>query len=78
MTSRALALFLPGNQAYEVVQHDRSERVERVVTFPKAGEGTDQSHILESGWQLGEEATDTPGIRDGAGVRCRPGLRAAG
>lgn len=55
MPDRALAMFLRGNQAYEVVQHDRSERVDRVLTFPKAGEGSDQNHILESGWLLGED-----------------------
>ncbi|HUP19650.1 MAG TPA: peptidase M14 family protein, partial [Gemmatimonadota bacterium] len=55
MPDRALAMVLRGNQAYEVVQHDRSERVDRVLTFPKAGEGSDQNDILESGWLLGEE-----------------------
>ncbi len=55
MPADALAFFLRGNQVYEVVQHDHNEQVDRVVTFVKAGEGTDQTNILRSGWLLGEE-----------------------
>ena len=29
--------------------------VTRVITFPEAGEGSDQEDILQSGWLLGEE-----------------------
>ncbi|HSR41632.1 MAG TPA: hypothetical protein VLL48_05665, partial [Longimicrobiales bacterium] len=56
MPADALAFYLGGNQVYEVVQHDHNERVRRVVTFGKAGEGADQNNLLQSGWLLGEEA----------------------
>lgn len=55
MPSRALILFLAGGQVYEVARTDHSEAVERVITFPEAGEGSDQEDILQSGWLLGEE-----------------------
>lgn len=55
MPERALAFFLRGSQAYEVVAHDHNEDVDRVVTFLEAGEGTDQTDILQSGWLIGEE-----------------------
>ena len=55
MPEEALAFFLRGNQAYAVVPHDRNETVDRVVTFVEAGEGTDQTDILRSGWLIGEE-----------------------
>jgi len=54
MPSRAYALFR-GGQVYQVVPTDHNERVTRVITFPKAGEGSDQENILQSGWLLGEE-----------------------
>jgi hypothetical protein len=55
MPTRALALHLAGSQAYEVVRHDRNERVERVLTFPATDGRADRNAILESGWLIGEE-----------------------
>ncbi|HSH46731.1 MAG TPA: hypothetical protein VK966_12875, partial [Longimicrobiales bacterium] len=55
MPERALAMFLRGSQAYEVARGDHGERVDRLVVFPRAGEGSDQNEILESGWLLGED-----------------------
>jgi ribosomal protein S18 acetylase RimI-like enzyme len=54
MPSRAWALFR-GGQVYAVTPTDHNERVTRVITFPEAGEGSDQEDILRSGWLLGEE-----------------------
>ena len=54
MPSRAWALFW-GGQVYEVLPTRNNERVTRVITFPEAGEGSDQEDILRSGWLLGEE-----------------------
>jgi hypothetical protein len=48
MPREALATFLAGSQAYEVVATDRNERVERIVTFV-------DRDILQSGWLLGED-----------------------
>ena len=48
MPADALATFLAGNQAYEVVPTPRNERVERVVTFI-------DRDLLRSGWLLGEQ-----------------------
>jgi hypothetical protein len=55
MPARALALYVGGSQAYEVVPHDRNERVERVITFPRTDGRADRNQVLESGWLLGEE-----------------------
>ncbi len=55
MPGEALAFFLRGNQAYEVVPHRHNEDVHRVLTFVEAGEGTDRTNILRSGWLIGEE-----------------------
>ncbi|MGK7313367.1 MAG: M14 family zinc carboxypeptidase [Candidatus Longimicrobiales bacterium M2_2A_002] len=54
MPSRAYALYW-GGPVYEVVPTDHNERVHRVITFPRAGEGADQEEILQSGWLIGEE-----------------------
>ena len=48
MPKQALALFLSGNQAYQVVPSDRNHRVKRIATFI-------DRDILQSGWLLGEE-----------------------
>lgn len=48
MPERALALFLQGDQVYEVVPSDQNHRVRRIVTFI-------DRDILQSGWLLGEE-----------------------
>jgi hypothetical protein len=51
MPTNALATFglrVADNQAYQVVPHDHSERVDRVITFP-------DRDIMESGWLIGEE-----------------------
>ncbi|MGH7506536.1 MAG: M14 family zinc carboxypeptidase, partial [Longimicrobiales bacterium] len=48
MPEDALAAFLANSQVYEVVPTDRSERIERIVTFV-------DRDILQSGWLLGEE-----------------------
>jgi hypothetical protein len=48
MPKQALALFLLGNQAYQVVPSDRNHRVERIATFI-------DRDILQGGWLLGEE-----------------------
>jgi hypothetical protein len=47
MPARALAAFLAGSQAYEILPTERNEDIETVVTF------ADRS-ILQSGWLLGE------------------------
>jgi hypothetical protein len=47
MPPQALATFLQGNHAYEVIPTAANERVERVVTFA-------ERDILQSGWLLGE------------------------
>jgi hypothetical protein len=48
MPREGLAMFVRGNQVYEVVPSDRNHRIERVVTFV-------DRDILQSGWLLGEE-----------------------
>ena len=48
MPKRALAMFLQGNQAYQVVPSDRNHHVQRIATFI-------DRDILQSGWLLGEE-----------------------
>jgi hypothetical protein len=48
MPVQALATFLQGNHAYEVIPTATNERVERVVTFA-------DRDILQSGWLLGED-----------------------
>jgi hypothetical protein len=48
MPEEALAMFLRGNHAYQVIPSDRNHRVERIVTFV-------ERDILESGWLIGEE-----------------------
>ena len=48
MPDEALALFLAGSQAYEIVATDRNERVETIATFV-------DRDILQSGWLLGEQ-----------------------
>ncbi len=55
MPARALVLFTGDSRAYETVPGAHSERVHRVITFPEAGEGTDQENILQSGWLIGED-----------------------
>jgi hypothetical protein len=47
MPPRALAAFLAGSQAYEIVPTERNEETETIVTFV-------ERDILESGWLLGE------------------------
>ena len=47
MPARALAAFLAGSQAYEILPTERNEDIETVVTFA-------DRNILESGWLLGE------------------------
>jgi hypothetical protein len=47
MPPRALATFLAGSQAYEIVPTERNEETETIVTFV-------DRDILESGWLLGE------------------------
>lgn len=47
MPQQALATFLQGNHAYEVIPNPANERVERIVTFV-------ERDILQSGWLLGE------------------------
>jgi hypothetical protein len=49
MPAEALATFLAGGQVYEVEATERSERIERIVTFV-------DRDILQSGWLLGEAA----------------------
>jgi hypothetical protein len=48
MPGQALATFLQGNHAYEVVPTATNERVERIVTFV-------DRDLLQSGWLLGED-----------------------
>ena len=48
MPSGGLATFLAGGQVYEVLATDRSERIERIVTYA-------DRDILQSGWLLGED-----------------------
>jgi len=48
MPSQALATFLQGNHAYEVIPTATNERVERIGTFA-------ERDILQSGWLLGED-----------------------
>ena len=48
MPAQALATFLQGNHAYEVVPTATNEQVERVVTFV-------DRDLLQSGWLLGED-----------------------
>ena len=47
MPTRALAAFLAGSQAAEIVPTERNEETETIVTFV-------DRDILESGWLLGE------------------------
>jgi hypothetical protein len=47
MPAEALAVFLGGSQAWEIVPTARNERVETIVTFP-------ERDLLQSGWLLGE------------------------
>jgi hypothetical protein len=47
MPADALAAFLAGSQAYEILPTERNEEIETVVTFA-------DRNILESGWLLGE------------------------
>ncbi len=48
MPAQGLAVFLAGNQAYEIMPTERNERVETVATFV-------DRDILQSGWLLGPE-----------------------
>jgi len=48
MPAEALAVFLGGSQAWEIVPTARNERVETIVTFP-------ERDLLQSGWLLGEQ-----------------------
>jgi len=48
MPEEALALFLVGNPAYQVIPSDRNHRIERIVTFV-------ERDVLESGWLVGED-----------------------
>src|SRR3989337_992592 len=48
MPQQALATFLQGNHAYEVIPTATNEKVERVATFV-------DRDILQSGWLLGED-----------------------
>jgi hypothetical protein len=55
MPHNALVLFLGGSQAYATTYTDHAERIHRIITYPEAGEGTDQEDILQSGWLIGED-----------------------
>jgi len=48
MPQQALATFLQGNHAYEVIPTATNEKVERIATFV-------DRDILQSGWLLGED-----------------------
>lgn len=54
MPSCAYGTYLRGGQPYEVSPDQHHERLERVITFSKAGEGSEQNAILQNGWLLGE------------------------
>jgi hypothetical protein len=47
MPAQALAVFMAGSQAYEIVPSDHNERVDTIVTFV-------DRDLLQSGWLLGE------------------------
>jgi len=48
MPEDALAAFLAGSQAWEVVPTARNERVETIIRFP-------ERDLLQSGWLIGEQ-----------------------
>jgi hypothetical protein len=48
MPDEALAVFLAGSQAWEVVPTARNERIETIVRFP-------DRDLLRSGWLIGEQ-----------------------
>jgi hypothetical protein len=48
MPEQALAVFLAGSQAWEVVPTARNERVETIARFP-------DRDLLQSGWLIGED-----------------------
>ncbi len=48
MPEKALATYLGGNDAYQIVPSSYNDHVERIVTFV-------DRDILQSGWLLGEQ-----------------------